>query len=230
MNDKAPTAVFGAYGPATDAQYAISVLLEESGYGGSVAAPVARRLFDVLRDPALLPPAPEDGKFEILPTLAPDAGGGARLMTAATTFSARNRVAPGALGRLSRNPAAPWRHIDMVLVGSVVAVSALGCLMIFSATRGRDPSDFDTSFLAEAAPVRRHRRRGDARRRPHRLPALPRDRPDRVRRDPAPAAHGGHRVSAASARAARPGSSSGPFQLQPSELAKIVVIVVAGVA
>src|SRR3546814_8609972 len=35
----------------------------------------------------------------------------------------------------------------MVLVGSILSVSALGCLMIFSAPRGRDPSDFDTSFL-----------------------------------------------------------------------------------
>ncbi len=74
VNDKAPTAVFGAYGPANGARFAISVLLEESGYGGSVAAPVARRLFDVLRDPSLLPPAPAAGRFEILPTLAPDAG------------------------------------------------------------------------------------------------------------------------------------------------------------
>ena len=72
--NKAPTAVFGAYGPATDAQYAISVLLEESGYGGSVAAPVARRLFDVLRDPFLRPPAPEGGRFEVLDTLAPTTG------------------------------------------------------------------------------------------------------------------------------------------------------------
>src|SRR3546814_18321954 len=48
---------------------------------------------------------------------------------------------------MSRNPASAWRHIDMVLVGSILSVSALGCLMIFSATRGRDPSDFDTSFL-----------------------------------------------------------------------------------
>jgi penicillin-binding protein 2 len=69
--DKAPSAVFGAFGPANDPQYAISVLLEESGYGGSVAAPVARRLFDVLRDPALLTPAPEGGRFEILESLAP---------------------------------------------------------------------------------------------------------------------------------------------------------------
>ncbi|MEQ1785582.1 MAG: penicillin-binding protein 2 [Acidimicrobiales bacterium] len=71
VSGKAPTAVFGAFGPATDAQYAISVLLEEAGYGGSVAAPVARRLFDVLRDPALLTPAPEGGDFELLPSLAP---------------------------------------------------------------------------------------------------------------------------------------------------------------
>ena len=66
--------MFGAYGPATDAQYAISVLLEESGYGGSVAAPVARRLFDILRDPFLRPPAPEGGRFEVLDTLAPTTG------------------------------------------------------------------------------------------------------------------------------------------------------------
>ena len=79
-SNKAPTAVFGAYGPATDAQYAISVLLEEAGYGGSVAAPVGRRLFDVLRDPFLRPPAPEGGRFEVLDTLAPDHRGRARLM------------------------------------------------------------------------------------------------------------------------------------------------------
>jgi penicillin-binding protein 2 len=73
-SNKAPTAVFGAYGPATDAQYAISVLLEEAGYGGSVAAPVARRLFDVLRDPLARPPAPLGGRFDVLPTLAPTTG------------------------------------------------------------------------------------------------------------------------------------------------------------
>ena len=73
VNDKAPTAVFGAFGPTSDAQYAISVLLEEAGYGGGVAAPVARRLFDALLDPNR-PPAPEGGRFELLETLAPVAG------------------------------------------------------------------------------------------------------------------------------------------------------------
>ena len=48
VRGKASTAVFGAFGPAPDPHYAISVFMEESGYGGSTAAPVARRLFDVL--------------------------------------------------------------------------------------------------------------------------------------------------------------------------------------
>lgn len=74
VGTKAPTAVFGAFGPAGGAQYAVSVLLEESGYGGSVAAPVARRLFDVLANPAALPAAPDEGRFEILDSLAPVTG------------------------------------------------------------------------------------------------------------------------------------------------------------
>jgi penicillin-binding protein 2 len=48
VSKKAPTAVFGAFGPATAPQFAVSVMMEESGYGGSAAAPVARRIFDVL--------------------------------------------------------------------------------------------------------------------------------------------------------------------------------------
>jgi rod shape determining protein RodA len=145
-------------------------------------------------------------------------------MTAATTFSARNRVAPGALGRLSRNPAAPWRHIDMVLVGSVAAVGALGCLMIFSATRGRNPSDFDTSFLFKqllfmgvGAGVMLVVALVDYRR----------------YREVAPIAYGLILLSllmvVSGLGSEKKGSQAwfqvGPFQLQPSELAKIVVIV-----
>ena len=37
---------------------------------------------------------------------------------------------------LSRNPAAPWRHLDVVLLGAVLAVAGLGALMVYSATRG----------------------------------------------------------------------------------------------
>ncbi|MGV3760656.1 MAG: rod shape-determining protein RodA [Actinomycetota bacterium] len=141
-----------------------------------------------------------------------------------TTFPGRTRVAPGALGRTSRNPAAPWRHMDFALIGAVAAVSALGCLMIFSATRGRDPSDFDTSFLTKQMlfvavglgamvvtaffDYRRYR-------------------------DLAPVAYGGVLLLllmvvtglGSERKGAQAWFQLGPFQLQPSELAKVVVIV-----
>jgi len=106
----------------------------------------------------------------------------------------------------------------------VVAVGALGCLMIFSATRGRDPSDFDTSYLAKQAlfvaiglgamavtaffDYRRYR-------------------------ELAPLAYGGVMLLlvmvVTGLGSEKKGSQAwfqlGPFQLQPSELAKIVVIV-----
>lgn len=42
---KQDSAVFAAFAPANDPQYVISVVMEEAGFGGSVAAPVARRIF-----------------------------------------------------------------------------------------------------------------------------------------------------------------------------------------
>jgi rod shape determining protein RodA len=141
-----------------------------------------------------------------------------------TTFSSRTRVAPGALGRTSRNPAAPWRHLDLVLVGCIAAVAALGCLMIFSSTRGRDPSDFDTSYLAKqvlfmgigAAAM-----------------AVTAFFDYRRYREMAPLAYGGVLLLlvlvVTGLGSEKKGSQAwfplGPFQLQPSELAKIVVIV-----
>ncbi len=145
-------------------------------------------------------------------------------MAATTTFSSRNQVAPGALGRMSRNPAAPWRHIDLVLVGCILAVGALGCLMIFSATRGRDPSDFETSFLLKqllfvgiGAGVMLVVALIDYRR----------------YRELAPILYGGVLASllmvVSGLGSERKGTQAwfqlGPFQLQPSELAKIVVVV-----
>jgi penicillin-binding protein 2 len=71
---KAPTAVFGAFAPAAAPQWAVSVLLEESGYGGSVAAPVARRIFDVLSGTVPLPPAPKGGQLVDPGALVPEGG------------------------------------------------------------------------------------------------------------------------------------------------------------
>ncbi len=37
----------------------------------------------------------------------------------------------------ARDLAAPWRHVDLLLVGGVMAISAMGLLMIYSATRNQ---------------------------------------------------------------------------------------------
>lgn len=63
VSGKAPTAVFGAFAPAQDPRFAIAVLLEESGYGGSAAAPVARRMLDVLSGTVPLEPAAPGGQM-----------------------------------------------------------------------------------------------------------------------------------------------------------------------
>lgn len=52
---KNDTAVFAAFAPSNAPQYAVSVFMEESGFGGSAAAPVARRVFEGLAGTAVEP-------------------------------------------------------------------------------------------------------------------------------------------------------------------------------
>jgi rod shape determining protein RodA len=40
-----------------------------------------------------------------------------------------------------------WRHVDLLLLLSATAISALGALMVLSSTRGTDPDAYDFSFL-----------------------------------------------------------------------------------
>jgi penicillin-binding protein 2 len=61
VDNKSDTAVFTAFGPAYAPRYQVSVFLEESGFGGTAAAPVARALFDVLSGQRPLMPAGPDG-------------------------------------------------------------------------------------------------------------------------------------------------------------------------
>lgn len=61
VDGKADTAVFAAFGPAPAPQYSIAVFLEESGFGGTASAPVARALFDALSGVKPLQPAGPDG-------------------------------------------------------------------------------------------------------------------------------------------------------------------------
>ncbi len=53
-----------------------------------------------------------------------------------------------ALTNVDQDPGAAWRHVDWILVIAVVAISGVGALMIFSATRGRQGTDtIDPYFL-----------------------------------------------------------------------------------
>ena len=51
---------------------------------------------------------------------------------------------------LRRNPSAAWRHLDLVLLGCIVAVAGLGALMVYSATRGPRPP-YQLTFLEKQA-------------------------------------------------------------------------------
>ena len=50
---------------------------------------------------------------------------------------------------MRRNPAAPWRHVDMIMLGSVAAIALIGTIMVFSSTRG-------TSDAVNTAVLERH--------------------------------------------------------------------------
>jgi rod shape determining protein RodA len=67
--------------------------------------------------------------------------------------SYRPRTANGGRHRVHRpmanfrtDPASPFRHIDVVLVSAVLGVSLFGALMVYSTTRGAAPP-YDTSYL-----------------------------------------------------------------------------------
>ncbi len=48
---------------------------------------------------------------------------------------------------LRRNPAAPWRHVDLVLLISVALIALIGTVEVFSATRGTEPGVVHTAVL-----------------------------------------------------------------------------------
>lgn len=50
------------------------------------------------------------------------------------------------MANMRRNPASPFRHVDLVLLGAIGALCLLGTVMVYSATRGPTPP-YDLSFL-----------------------------------------------------------------------------------
>ncbi len=60
-------------------------------------------------------------------------------MSVATTMRRSRRSSSGTLGSLRHDPAAPYRHLDWVLIAAVLIISAVGLLMVFSTSRGANP-------------------------------------------------------------------------------------------
>jgi rod shape determining protein RodA len=51
-----------------------------------------------------------------------------------------------------RNPASPWRHLDVVLLGASVGIALMGVLMVYAATRGPGGDEpVDTFYLKRQA-------------------------------------------------------------------------------
>ena len=63
-----------------------------------------------------------------------------------TAGSSRPHRVHRPMANFRTNPASPFRHVDAVLVGCVLAVSLFGALMVYSTTRGPTPP-YDASYL-----------------------------------------------------------------------------------
>ena len=124
-----------------------------------------------------------------------------------------------------RDPAAPWRHVDVVLIVSTLAIAALGVLMVYSATRSaqEDAGLSATTFLEKQAT---YCMIGFV----AMVVAAVVDY--RVIRDFTPILYGGTILALLAVKSPLGSSSKGtqawfdlgPFQLQPSEFAKVVLV------
>ena len=141
------------------------------------------------------------------------------------TANTRPRT-PMGVGATRRDPAAPWRHLDLVLIGAVILVGCFGVLMVFSATRNHTDQlggGADTFFMQRQAVFMLIGLGVMA------VTALV---DYRIVRDFSPVIYIGMLVVLAGVLVAGQASHGaqawyqlGPFQLQPSEFSKIALIV-----
>lgn len=68
----------------------------------------------------------------------------------ATTYGTRQGGRPHRvrtpMANFRADPASPFRHVDLILVATVLAISLFGALMVYSTTRGPTPP-YDSSYL-----------------------------------------------------------------------------------
>jgi rod shape determining protein RodA len=132
----------------------------------------------------------------------------------------------GPLGNFNRNPAAWWRHLDLLLLGATGAVAGLGVLMVYSATRRVSGSAYlarQSTFVLAGVVVL----------------AIVTSIDYRRFRDYAPVLYGGGMFLllavlsplGTTVNGAKSWFALGSFQLQPSEFMKLAtVLLVAAVA
>ena len=217
VNGKGDTSLFASFGPIGRPQYTIVAVLEESGFGADAAAPVVRHVWETVT-----------GQH---PTHVTDQSDRDHRLMALST--GRSAGAFGGRDRSRRDLSAPWRHIDPVLLVCTVFVSLLGIVTVYSATihgLNHDPTGPpDHQFLFKqtlfvALGVRGHARGGQ-----HRLPQVPRLGGPHLRGDDPAARRWSCRRSAPTPTAPSRGTRSAGFQLQPSEISKVALIVSLGV-
>ncbi len=124
---------------------------------------------------------------------------------------------------LRRNPAAPWRHVDVILLVTVLTIASLGVVMVYSATQHR--TGFESTYFLQRQALFTVLGVG--------VMLLLALRDYRVFHDFAPVIYVVTVLGLAlvlsplgsNRRGAQAWFQLGPFQLQPSELAKVAVIV-----
>ncbi|MGH9117626.1 MAG: rod shape-determining protein RodA [Acidimicrobiales bacterium] len=73
-------------------------------------------------------------------------------MATVTTPTPTRWITRRPTGNLRRNPAAPWRHLDVVLLGASLGIAVIGVLMVYAATRGPGGDEpVDTFYLKRQA-------------------------------------------------------------------------------
>ena len=113
--------MFAAYFPANAPKYVVVAVVEEGGRGASVAAPIVRRVIEAITG------VQPDGRA----LAGRSARRRARLMATIT-------APPLTVNRRTRaGETSPVRHVDVVLLVLPFVISGLGLLMIYSSTRTR---------------------------------------------------------------------------------------------
>ena len=101
--------------PANDPRFVVVAVVEEAGFGSTVAAPIVRRVLEVLTGVAPAPPDPPAVTRPTVPGIALPTG-------------------PAA------SRAAGWSGTIPVLIGSVLALASLGVVLVGAATRRHGPT------------------------------------------------------------------------------------------